>query len=65
MYIEYHGYNQKDGALKKVNMYREELVGEIIGYIFTLKGKRLTQISFDDINNKFDGELYVRFDVYV
>ena len=61
MYSEYNSINFKDGALKKVNLYRNELIAEIINYIFSSGKKSLNQISFEDINNKFANELHVRY----
>jgi hypothetical protein len=59
MYSEYNSVPLKDGALKKIALFRDDLVTEIINYIFRVKGKDLTLLSFDDLNNKFDSELYV------
>jgi hypothetical protein len=59
MYSEYEQVPLKDGAFKRFSHFRDETVNEVINNLFTVKGKSLAQISFDDLNNKFDTELYV------
>jgi hypothetical protein len=59
MYSEYNTVPLKEGALKRLSFFRDELIHEIINYLFIVKGKQLSTITFEDLNNKFDSELYV------
>jgi hypothetical protein len=54
------GAPQRDGALKDIESYKKEVITFIINDLFMRGKERLSTLTFEDINKKFEDYRYVR-----
>jgi hypothetical protein len=60
MYHKSTNSTQRDGALKDIESYKANLVQFIIDDLFTKGREKLSQLTFEDMNKKFEDYRYVR-----
>jgi hypothetical protein len=60
MYAKATNATQRDGALKDIESIKANLVQFIIEDLFTKGKEKLSQLTFEDMNKKFEDYRYVK-----